>query len=42
MDAESDTFFYQGAGDDMNSEINGVSDFQSSNGDQTTLRKVNS
>ena len=27
IDAESETFLYQGNGDDMGSEINGVSDF---------------
>jgi hypothetical protein len=32
-DNESETFIYQGTGEDMNSEINGVSDFQSSFGD---------
>jgi len=39
MDAESETFIYQGTGEDMNSEINGVSDFQSSIGEATTMRR---
>ena len=38
-DNESDTFIYQGPGEDMNSEINGVSDFQSVQSGATTMMR---
>jgi len=37
-DGESETFIYQGAGD-MDSEINGVSDFQSVRSGATTMMR---